>query len=70
MTTLINSIDMELSFNEKTIRIKDIGEVVDTLEDEKSRAFFNGKKSLFIDIYRQSDSNLVAVSDAVNVELK
>jgi len=56
--------------NEKTTRIKDIGEVVDTLEDEKSRAFFNGKKSLFIDIYRQSDSNLVAVSDAVNVELK
>lgn len=56
--------------NEKTTRIKDIGEVVDTLEDEKSRAFFNGKKSLFIDIYRQSDSNLIAVSDAVNVELK
>ncbi|MCE2687719.1 MAG: efflux RND transporter permease subunit [Rickettsiales bacterium] len=56
--------------NEKITRIKDIAEVVDTLEDEKSRALFNGKKSLFIDIYRQSDSNLVAVSDAVNVELK
>ncbi len=56
--------------NEKTTRIRDIGEVVDTLEDEKSRAFFNGKKSLFIDIYRQSDSNLIKVADAVNIELK
>jgi hydrophobic/amphiphilic exporter-1 (mainly G- bacteria), HAE1 family len=52
--------------NEVPTRISDIGEVVDTLEDETSRAFVNGKKALFIDIYRQSDSNIISVVKGIN----
>lgn len=55
--------------NEVPTRISDIGKVVDGLEDEKSRAFVNGKKALFIDIYRQSDSNIIAVVDSVNKQI-
>ncbi len=47
------------------VTLKDIGSVLDTLKDESSRAFVNGKKSLFINVYRQSGSNTIAVVKGV-----
>jgi hydrophobic/amphiphilic exporter-1 (mainly G- bacteria), HAE1 family len=58
--TLVN-----LYGNEVPTKVSDVGEVHDTLEDEQSRVFVNGTKSLFIDIYRQSGSNTLAVVEAV-----
>ncbi len=58
--TLVN-----LFGNEVPTRVADLGEVADTLEDEKSRAYLNGEKSLFLQIYRQSGSNTVRVADDV-----
>jgi HAE1 family hydrophobic/amphiphilic exporter-1 len=55
--------------NETPIRIGDVGQVVDTLEDEKSRAFLNGEKSLFVDAYRQSGANTIAVVDALKAKV-
>ncbi len=43
------------------ITIQDIGSVKDTVKDETSRVYVNGKKSLFINVYRQSGSNTIAV---------
>lgn len=45
--------------------IQDIGRVVDTVQDEQSKAFYNGKKSLFLNIYRQTGSNTIAVVEAI-----
>jgi len=56
-------------FNESPTRISDLGEVIDGLEDESSRAFVNGKKSLFLTVYRQSDANIVAVVDAIKQQV-
>lgn len=56
--------------NEVPTRVSDVGQVVDTLEDETSRAFTNGKKSLFINIYRQSDSNIISVVEGVKVQIE
>lgn len=47
------------------VTLADIGTVQDTLKDESSRAFVNGKKSLFINVYRQSGSNTIAVVKGV-----
>lgn len=58
--TLVN-----LYGNEVPTRISDLGKVVDTLEDEKSRAFVNGDKALFLQVFRQSGSNTVKVADEV-----
>lgn len=58
--TLVN-----LYGNEVPTRVADLGRVVDTMADEKSRAFVNGKKSLFLQVYRQSGSNTVRVADDV-----
>ncbi len=56
--------------NEVTTKVSDIGEVVDTLEDENSRAFISGTKSLFLTVYRQSDSNIIKVVDGVKAQVK
>ncbi|MSP33407.1 MAG: efflux RND transporter permease subunit [Rickettsiales bacterium] len=56
--------------NEVPTKISDIGQVVDGLEDEYSRTFVNGKKSLFINVYRQSDSNIIKVVDGVNEQIE
>lgn len=63
--TLVN-----LYGNEVPTRINDIGRVVDTLADEKSRAFVNGEKSIFLQVYRQSGSNTVRVADEVIKQLE
>jgi HAE1 family hydrophobic/amphiphilic exporter-1 len=51
--------------NDVPVTVNDVGTVEDTLVDEASRTFVNGKKSLFINVYRQSGSNTVAVVDAL-----
>ncbi|WP_374027514.1 efflux RND transporter permease subunit [Bdellovibrio bacteriovorus] len=58
--TLVN-----LYGNEVPTRVADLGKVVDTLADEKSRAYVDGEKSLFLQVYRQSGSNTVKVAQDV-----
>lgn len=55
--------------NEVPTKISDLGKVTDSLEDETSRAFVDGNKSLFIDIYRQSDSNIISVVEGVKSQI-
>ncbi|HAR42176.1 MAG TPA: AcrB/AcrD/AcrF family protein [Bdellovibrionales bacterium] len=50
--------------------ISEIGTVEDSLADETSRAFINGKKALFIYAYRQSGSNTIAVVDALKKRIE
>ncbi|MGZ3693466.1 MAG: efflux RND transporter permease subunit [Bdellovibrionota bacterium] len=47
------------------VTIEDVGTVTDTVKDETSRAFVNGKKSVFINVFRQSGSNTIAVVNSV-----
>ncbi len=56
--------------NEVPTRVSDVGKVFDTLEDEQSRAFVNGKKALFLDVYRQSGSNTLNVTEGVKKVLE
>lgn len=66
----IKNVVVNFYSNEVPVKISDVGEVVDTLQDETSRTFANGKKSLFISIYRQSDSNIIKVVDGVKEQIK
>ena len=56
--------------NEVATRVSDLGKVQDTLQDETSRVYVNGKKALLIEVYRQSGTNIVAVADGVMTQLK
>lgn len=55
--------------NDVPTTIREIGSVEDTLQDETNRAYVNGKKSLFITLYRQSGSNTVAVVNAAKARV-
>jgi len=50
---------------ENALRLKNVAKIEDSLEDEKSRALSNGSKSLFINVYKQSGANTIAVADNV-----
>ncbi|OGR37192.1 MAG: transporter [Elusimicrobia bacterium GWA2_64_40] len=56
--------------NEVATRVSDIGKVYDTVQDETTRVFVDGKKSLFIQIYRQSGANTIGVADDVKKKLE
>lgn len=70
--TLVN-----LHGNEVPTRVSDLGTVVDTLQDEKSRGFINDERILIIQVYRQAGSNTLKVAQdvqkkvaAINEEFK
>ena len=56
--------------NESLTKVEDIGEVIDTVEDEKTRTFLDGKTSIFLNIYKQSGANTIAVSDGIKKKIK
>jgi HAE1 family hydrophobic/amphiphilic exporter-1 len=56
--------------SEHPLRVKDIATVEDSLEDEKSRVFLNGQKSLFLYVFKQSGANTIAVVDNVVKKLE
>jgi HAE1 family hydrophobic/amphiphilic exporter-1 len=51
--------------NGSPVRLRDIGLVADSVEDDKSASWFNGTRSIILAIQRQPGTNTVAVSDAV-----
>ena len=61
----INNVIISFFGNDVPVKVSDVGEVVDSIKDEDSRAYVNGKKSIFLQVYRQSGANTIAVADAV-----
>lgn len=51
--------------NEVPVVVGDVAGVVDTFEEPTNYAFVNGKPAMLFVVYRQSESNIVAVADAV-----
>jgi hydrophobic/amphiphilic exporter-1 (mainly G- bacteria), HAE1 family len=65
----IDDVIVNFYSNEVPTKISHLGTVEDGLVDETSRVFSSGKKSIFIDIYRQSDSNIIAVAKSVEEQI-
>ncbi len=51
--------------NEVPVRVKDVGNVQDSLVDKKTETYVNGEKSLLISIFKQSGTNTIGVVDGV-----
>jgi HAE1 family hydrophobic/amphiphilic exporter-1 len=51
--------------NDVPVVLSDVATVREGLEDEKNLGFVNGKRSLFVDVYRQTGANTVSVADNV-----
>lgn len=61
----ISNVVVSFLGNDVPVTVGNVGKVIDTVKDEKSRAYMNGEKALFISVYRQSGANTVAVADNV-----
>ena len=59
--------------NGAPVRLKDVGRAVDSVEDDKTAAWYNDRsgaqRALVLAIQRQPGANTVAVSDAIKAEL-
>lgn len=51
--------------NDVPVVLSDVANVREGLEDEKNLGYVNGKRALFIDVYRQTGANTVSVADNV-----
>jgi HAE1 family hydrophobic/amphiphilic exporter-1 len=55
--------------NKVPIRLSDVADVEDTTEDATTGAFFDGNRTVVMDVRRQSGQNTVQVVDAVKAKL-
>jgi HAE1 family hydrophobic/amphiphilic exporter-1 len=55
--------------NNAPVRLQDVANVLDSVENDEARAEFNGTRSIILSVQRQPDANTVAVTDAINAAL-
>jgi len=53
----------------RTLRLKDVADVVDSVESTKSGGWVNGEPSIVVAVFRQPNANTVAVVDKVKATL-
>lgn len=51
--------------NEVPVKIGELGNVADTVEDVRAKTFVNGSDAILMMVFRQSGANTIAVADAV-----
>lgn len=56
--------------DEHPLTVGQLGKVVDTLEDERSRTFVNGEPTLLLYAFRQSGANTIDVVDRIGIAVK
>lgn len=61
----IESVVVSFLGNDVPVTVNEVGRVVESMEDQKSRAYINGQKSIFLMVFRQSGANTIAVADNV-----
>lgn len=52
--------------NDILTTVADVGKVEDTVEDEKLKAYLNGEDTIFLNVYKQSGANTLAVAAGVH----
>ncbi|MDP3773861.1 MAG: efflux RND transporter permease subunit [Gemmatimonadales bacterium] len=56
--------------NGSPIRLEDLGQVVDSVQNDKSASWFSGTRAIMLAISKQPGTNTVAVADAVHALLE
>lgn len=58
---------VRMTGSERPIVVGDVATISDSLEDEKSRSWFKGKRAIIFQIYRQAGANTVQVAKDVHL---
>ncbi|MEP6689031.1 MAG: efflux RND transporter permease subunit, partial [Gemmatimonadales bacterium] len=53
-----------------TVRLADLGRVIDSVQDTKQASWFNGQRAIVLAIQRQPGTNTVAVADRIKAEVE
>jgi HAE1 family hydrophobic/amphiphilic exporter-1 len=61
----IEEVVLRFTANENPIKVSDVGDVLDDLEEEQARVYVNGERSLVLQVFKQSDSNTIAVVENI-----
>ena len=57
------------SRGEGQVRLGDIAEVIDSVEDTKTRGLFNGQPAIVVNVTQEAGANLIKTADAINALL-
>jgi len=68
-TKEIGQIPINFFNNDNPVRLSQVADISDGLEEEMTRTYVNGKRGLLLQVYRQSGSNTVAVVDQVQKQI-
>ena len=52
------------------VRLGDLGQVIDSVQDTKQASWFNGERAIVLAIQRQPGTNTVAVAERVKAEVE
>jgi HAE1 family hydrophobic/amphiphilic exporter-1 len=66
----ISNIPVNFGGNEIPVTLKDLGTVTDTTEDESSKTYVDGQPGIVMEIFRQVDSNTIAVVNTLDKKIK
>lgn len=66
----IKNVNVNFVGSDRAVLLKDVGRVERGLEDQKTMASIKGSPALLLQVYKQSGSNTVAVTDAVKKSLE
>ncbi len=55
--------------NDRALKVSDVGEVRDTLADPMTYTLLNGNPTLLLNVYKQSGSNTIAVSEGIKARI-
>ncbi|WP_413293719.1 efflux RND transporter permease subunit [Bdellovibrio sp. HCB185ZH] len=61
----IEEVNVNFIGSDRPVMIKDIGQVIKSLEDQKTMGRIQGQKALLMQVYKQRGSNTVAVADNI-----
>ena len=53
----------------KEVRLQDVANVIDSVQDVRTRGMFNGKPAIVVNITQQPDANLIETADAIDALL-
>ena len=55
--------------NEREVRLSDVAQVSDGVQNTRSRGLFNGQPTVIVNITQQPGANLIATADAIQALL-
>jgi hydrophobe/amphiphile efflux-1 (HAE1) family protein len=66
-TSLEDLKNVSVSFlgSDRPVKLLEIADVQYTLEDQKRKSYIDGKEAIFLDVFKQSGANTVAVADRI-----